>query len=173
MMDTIIAISEVASGYGVRPVVHPHAGGYIEFEDEIDRMLADIPAETAGLCLDTGHAAYAGMDPIAALLKYWDRIDYLHFKDIDPEILKEVMAERIRFFDACGKGVMCPIGRGNVDYPAIHRLLVDAGYEGYITIEQERDPRNSGSILNDLAQSRAFLAQIGFTTRKSEARALS
>jgi inosose dehydratase len=30
------------------------------------------------------------------------------------------------------------------------------------SIEQERDPRNAGSILDDLAASRAFLARAGF-----------
>ncbi|WP_316251369.1 LLM class flavin-dependent oxidoreductase, partial [Pseudomonas viridiflava] len=38
----------------------------------------------AGLCLDTGHLYYAGMDPAATLRQYASRLDYLHFKDIDP-----------------------------------------------------------------------------------------
>ena len=57
---------------------------------------------------------------------------------------------------------MCPIGRGSIDYPAIRSLLTELGYGGYITIEQERDPRNAGSILDDLAASRVFLAKSGF-----------
>ena len=68
------------------------------------------------------------------------------------------VGERIRFFDACAKGVMCPIGRGNIDYAAIHSFLASRGYAGYITIEQERDPRNSGSVLDDLVASRSFLS---------------
>jgi inosose dehydratase len=40
--------------------------------------------------------------------------------------------------------------------------LTELGYGGYITIEQERDPRNAGGILDDLAASRAFLAKCGF-----------
>jgi inosose dehydratase len=57
---------------------------------------------------------------------------------------------------------MCPIGRGNIDYPAVRALLSELGYGGYITIEQERDPRNAGTVLDDLAASRAFLKQTGF-----------
>ena len=41
-------------------------------------------------------------------------------------------------------------------------LEIPNGYGGYITIEQERDPRNSGSILDDLAASRSFLTRAGF-----------
>ncbi|MFK0205708.1 sugar phosphate isomerase/epimerase family protein [Agrobacterium sp. NPDC090283] len=163
MVENIRAIATLARDkYGVRATIHPHAGGYIEFADELQQIVEDIPADLAGLCLDTGHMAYSGMDPVATLRKYWDHVDYIHFKDIDAKVFEEVMAEHIRFFDACAKGVMCPIGRGSINYPAIRGLLTELGYGGYITIEQERDPRNAGSILADLAASRAFLAENGF-----------
>jgi inosose dehydratase len=163
MVANIRAIAELARDkYGVRAVIHPHAGGYIEFADEVERIVSDIDAETAGLCLDTGHLAYAGMDPAEALRRYWDRLDYIHFKDIDPKVFAAVMGERIRFFDACARGVMCPIGRGNIDYAGIRALLTELGYGGYITIEQERDPRNAGGVLDDLAASRSNLARVGF-----------
>ncbi|MCA0042183.1 TIM barrel protein [Celeribacter litoreus] len=163
LIENIRTISEIARDeFGVRAVIHPHAGGYIEFEDEIDRLVMDIDHNTAGLCLDTGHMVYSGMDPIRTLEKHWARVDYIHFKDIAPEVYETVMGERIRFFDACGKGVMCPIGKGNIDYPAIRAFLSEKGYGGYITIEQERDPRNTGSILADLAASRSFLKETGF-----------
>jgi len=163
MVANICAIAELARDkYGVRAVIHPHAGGHIEFADEVERIVADIPAEVAGLCLDTGHTVYAGMDPVETLRHYWERLDYIHFKDIDPKVFDDVMGERVRFFDACAKGVMCPIGFGSINYPAIRALLTELGYGGYITIEQERDPRNAGSILDDLSASRAFLRRVGF-----------
>jgi len=163
MVWNIRAIAELARDrHGVRAVIHPHAGGYIEFEDELDRIAADVPAELAGLCLDTGHLDYSGMDPVATIRAYADRLDYIHFKDIDPAVYADVMGRRIRFFEACGEGVMCPIGRGRIDYPGLRRLLTELGYGGYITIEQERDPRNTGGILADLAASRAFLRNTGF-----------
>jgi len=163
MVENIRAIAELARDrYGVRATIHPHAGGYIEFADELERIVSDIPADLAGLCLDTGHLTYSGMDPVETLRRYWQRTDYIHFKDIDPKVFEEVMRERIRFFDACAKGVMCPIGRGSLDYGAIRALLTELGYAGYITIEQERDPRNAGGVLADLAASRDFLTHVGF-----------
>ena len=163
MVGNIRAIAERARDrYGVRAVIHPHAGGYIEFEDELDRIAADVPSELAGLCLDTGHLDYSGMDPVATIRRYADRTDYIHFKDIDAAIYADVMGRRIRFFEACAEGVMCPIGRGRIDYPALRALLSEIGYGGYITIEQERDPRNAGGILADLAASRDFLRRTGF-----------
>ncbi|CBJ38496.1 putative sugar phosphate isomerases/epimerases protein [Ralstonia solanacearum CMR15] len=163
MVDHIRQIAEVArSEFGVRAVIHPHAGGYLEFDDEIDRIVADIPAEAAGLCLDTGHLYYSGMDPASWLRRHAARLDYVHFKDIDLPTYRQVLGERIAFFEACARGVMCPIGQGVLDYPAIKRTLEALGYAGYITIEQERDPRNAGSSLRDVAASREFLATVGF-----------
>jgi inosose dehydratase len=72
------------------------------------------------------------------------------------------MEERIRFFDACGKGVMCPIGQGIIDYNSIHKLLKEINYHGYITIEQERDPRNSDTSLRDVKQSVDYLKGVGY-----------
>lgn len=163
MMNNIRAISELARDkYGVRATIHPHAGGYIEFEDEIARLAADIPQEVAGFCLDTGHTWYAGMDPVETLRKYADRLDYIHFKDIDKAVFDRIMSEHIRFFEACGQGVMCPIGNGCIDYPAIRTLLDELGYEGFITVEQERDPRNAGGSLADVKLSRDYLKSAGF-----------
>jgi inosose dehydratase len=163
LVANIRAIAELARDrFGVRAVIHPHAGGYIEFADELDRIAADIPAEVAGLCLDTGHLDYAGMDPVETIRRFADRADYLHFKDIDPVTYMDVMSRRIRFFEACAEGVMCPIGRGRIDYPGLRRMLTEIGYGGYITIEQERDPRHAGATLADLTASRDFLRQAGF-----------
>jgi inosose dehydratase len=163
MIEHIRAICHIAwHDYGIRPVIHPHAGGYIEFADELARLVEDIPHDVAGLCLDTGHLYYAGMDPAASLRAYADRLDYIHFKDIDQSVFDAVMKQRIKFFDACARGVMCPIGRGVIDYPNLYRLIQTLGYEGYITVEQERDPRNANGSLEDVRSSRTYLATVGF-----------
>jgi inosose dehydratase len=148
--------------HGVRAVIHPHAGGHIEFADEIERIASDIAPDDAGLCLDTGHLYYANMDPVAWLRAYAGRLDYLHFKDIDRMVHRQVMSEKIRFFDACAKGVMCPIGEGVIPYAEIRRLLDEIGYQGFIAIEQERDPRNVDGSLNAVRKSLAFLQRNGY-----------
>lgn len=163
MVSHIRQIAMLAwSEYGVRAVIHPHAGGYIEFADEINRIVADIPHEVAGLCLDTGHLYYSGMDPVYWLKLHADRLDYVHFKDIDATVYQQVLGERIAFFAACARGVMCPIGKGVIDYAGIRNVLTEIDYQGYITIEQERDPRNSGSSLRDVAESLIFIKSAGF-----------
>jgi inosose dehydratase len=163
MMEHIHQIATLAwNEYGVRAVVHPHAGGYIEFADELAHLAQDIPHAVAGLCLDTGHLYYAGMDPASTLRQYADRLDYLHFKDIDAQVFEQILSQRIAFFDACAQGVMCPVGRGVIDYPTLRTLIHELGYQGYVTVEQERDPRNANGSLNDVTQSLDFLTSTGF-----------
>lgn len=162
LMHHVQAICVRAGQWGVRPVLHPHAGGYLEFADELEKAVRDIPYEIAGLCLDTGHLYYSGMDPAAFLKKYADRLDYVHFKDVNETVYRQVLGEKIRFFDACGKGAMCPIGTGALDYPGIRQALEQIGYAGYITVEQERDPRNAGTSLRDVKASVDFLRRAGY-----------
>lgn len=161
-MGNVRAVCERANKWGVRPVIHPHAGSYIEFADEIEKVVRDIPYDVAGLCLDTGHLYYSHMDPVEYLKKYSDRLDYVHFKDVNETVYQQVLGEHIRFFDGCGKGAMCPIGTGSLDYPAIKQVLADIGYAGYITIEQERDPRNSDTSLRDVKASVDYLKSVGY-----------
>ncbi len=164
MMDHIKIISAIAQEkYGVRPVIHPHAGGWIEFADEIEKLVRDIPYQVAGLCLDTGHLYYSGMDPVTYLDKYFNQIDYIHFKDVNSDTYKDVMSRgRVEFFSACGEGVMCPIGKGVIDYPAVKSFLEKKGYQGWITIEQERDPRDADGSLKDVTASLEYLTSVGF-----------
>ncbi len=163
MIKHIRKLAQIAESYGVRAVIHPHAGGYIEFADEIEAVVGDIPYATAGLCLDTGHLFYSKMDSVASLRNYADQLDYIHFKDINPIVYAQIMQQKIRFFDACAQGVMCRIGEGCIDYAKVRSVLrEELDYHGYITVEQERDPRNAGTSLQDVKSSRDYLTKIGF-----------
>ena len=77
-------------------------------------------------------------------------------------VYRQVLGEHIRFFDGCGKGSMCPIGTGSLDYPGIKAALEEIGYNGYITIEQERDPRNVEGSLRDVKASVEYLKSVGY-----------
>ena len=85
MVDLIDRIADLALAQGITPVIHQHAGCYIEFEDEIERVMAALDPERVGLCIDTGHMAYAGIDPVAFYERHAPRVKYFHFKDIDRE----------------------------------------------------------------------------------------
>ena len=140
----------------------PHAGSYIEFEDEIERVLADTADDGLQLCIDTGHFAYAGVDPVRFLADHRDRTPYLHFKDIDPIVLQKVVSDAVPFFDAISLGVFCPVGQGMVDFNALAAELRN-GFDGPGTIEQDRDFRSPTTPLEDAKASLDYLRGLGLT----------
>lgn len=161
MMSTLRDVSKIARSYGIRVVYHPHAGGYVEFEDEIERLCNDITYDEMGLVLDTGHIYYAGGDPSTVLRRYKDRLDYVHFKDVNQEIYDKMMKIEIDFFSAAAEGTMCPIGDGALNYPEIRQTLDEIEYSGWVTIEQEKDPRNVSTSLEDVKASYRFVSSLG------------
>jgi inosose dehydratase len=154
MLRVIRQAASIADAYGLRAALHPHAGGYVEFADEIDEALA---ATGVDLCVDTGHCAYAGVDPAALIAEHRTRLGHVHLKDVRPDVLERARAERRDFWTAIEDGVFCPLGTGMVDLPAVLDALQVAGYEGVATIEQDRVP-GSGAPLDDLAASLSVLA---------------
>jgi inosose dehydratase len=153
MVDQLNALGAVARKHGVRPVVHPHVGGYIEFEDEIERLVADTDLD---LTLDTGHLAYARMDPSVVIKRYAHRLAHVHFKDIRPDVLARVDSEQLTFWEAIRAGIFCPVGDGLVDIGEVLDVLDEIGYDGFATIEQDRVP-GSGAPLDDLLKSVAVI----------------
>ncbi len=162
IVSHIKGLSEIANSYGVRPVIHPHSGGYIEFGDEIDRIANDIPNDVAGFCLDVGHLTYAGYDASEWLEKYGSRLDYVHFKDINGDVYRNAMERKLKFLYACHECAFCPIGQGLIDYKAVSATLNKIGYGGYICIEQERDPKFADEAKKTEKASIDFLKGIGF-----------
>lgn len=148
--------------FGLTVSIHPHAAGFIDFEQEVERLLADIDASVLKICLDTGHSHYAGFDPVAFMTRHMARIAYVHFKDIDPAVRADVVARRTGFYDACGQGIFCNLGRGITHFQAVRRLLIESGYEGWCTVEQDCDPAGLTSPVDDARANRAYLRSIGF-----------
>lgn len=148
--------------YGLTVGIHPHAGGFIDFLPEVERLLNEIDADTLKIALDTGHSVYAGFDPIQFMQQHMKRISYIHFKTTDPVIRKHVVENRTNFYDACAQGLMCNLNVGEVDFPAVRDVLLKQGYQGWCTVEQDCDPEGSTSPVKDARQNREYLASIGF-----------
>lgn len=140
MLETISAVVAVARAAGLQALVHPHAGTYIEFADEIARA-----AEACPLCLDTGHCAYSGVDPEGL-----GEVAYLHLKDLDPA--------RVRrdFWASVRAGAFVPLGGGCVDFGALLAALEARDFDGWAVVEQDR-VAGAGDPVEDLIASRSYL----------------
>jgi inosose dehydratase len=148
--------------YGLTISLHPHAAGFMDFEAEVERLLAEVDAKLLKLCLDTGHSNYAGFDPVAFMKRHRDRLVYVHFKDIDPVVKADVVAKRTDFYKACGQGIFCNLGKGMTDFKAVQKLLLDTAYDGWCTVEQDCDPAGSTSPVDDARANSDYLRSIDF-----------
>ncbi len=161
--DRIATVARMgAEEYGLTVGMHAHAAGFIDFEPELERLLAEVDENILKICFDTGHHSYAGFDPVAFMKRHIGRISYMHFKDIEPKVKAKVVANRTDFYDACAQGIFCNLGDGDVDFLAVRQVLLDAGFEGWCTVEQDCDPAGDTSPIDDAKLNRTYLQSIGF-----------
>ena len=160
--DRIAETAKIGVDHGLTVGIHAHAGGFMDFEPELDRLLSEVDESILKICFDTGHHSYAGFDPVAFMKRNIDRISYMHFKDIDPAVKADVVAKRTDFYEACGQGIFCNLGQGDVDFAAVRQVLLDNNFEGWCTVEQDCDPSMPGTPMEDAQANREYLQSIGF-----------
>ena len=161
--DRIATIAKIGTEeYGLIVGIHAHAAGFIDFEPEIERILEEIDERYLKICFDTGHHSYAGFDPTSFLRRHIQRTSYMHFKDIDPVVKADVVSKRTDFYSACGQGIFCNLGDGDVDFKAVRKLLLENDFDGWCTVEQDCDPEGKTSPFEDAKVNRKYLESIGF-----------
>src|SRR5204862_7240423 len=135
LIATTHRVAEIAGDkFGLQVVFHPHAETHVEYEDQIERLIADTEPHV-GICLDTGHHAYRGGDPVRFMRKHHERIPYLHLKSIDRDVQKRVEAENIPFAKAVAIDMFCEPSKGGVDFAAFRDVLKEINYDGWGTVE--------------------------------------
>jgi inosose dehydratase len=164
LVGMISALAEIAAARGLIATVHPHAGTHIEFRDEIERVLDETDPRFVRLCVDTGHALFAGIDPVELMEEHADRLAYVHLKDVDMERLGVVRREKLGFSEAYALGVFCVLGTGAVDFPGVHRVLERNAYEGWLTVEQDASPTGDSAPQRDATESLDYLRTVGLAS---------
>lgn len=161
LIGTVDAVATIAAEAGLRVGFHPHAGTHVEFEDEIARLMEDAdPA--VGLCVDTGHSVYSGVDPVALVVRYAARIVHVHLKDLDPVRLAACHAAGGTFEQAVAAQVFTPLGDGNVDLGEVASVLAAQGYDGWATLEQDRVVATIDAALPEARRSLAHVRALGW-----------
>jgi len=150
----------VRDTFGMRTVFHHHCAGHVETQQEVAKLMELTDPELLGLCLDMGHYAFGGGDPVEALETYFPRIWHVHFKDFDPGVGQAARENNYDYFTSVEKGVFCELGEGNVDFPAIVKMLREKGYEGWIVVEQDVLP-GMGSPRECAQHNRTYIQSLG------------
>ncbi len=147
-------------------VYHPHAETHVEYEDQIETFLTQTDPSRVALCLDTGHHAYRGGDPVAFFLKHHTRIPYLHLKSVDREKQAWVEREHIPFAIAVGNDMFCEPDTGAVDFIAFRDALRKVDYDGWATVEQDMYPAPFDKPFPIAKRTLEYLRSIGLDARR-------
>lgn len=144
---------------GMQLVYHYHGETVVENGEQIARLMEMTDPELVHMLYDTGHAYFGGSDPLTILQTYYDRIRYIHLKDIRQEVLDWKRQEGIRFRDAVRKGIFTVPGDGCIDFKPIFAELAERGYEGWMIIEAEQDPSIADPV-EYAKKAKAYLQKI-------------
>lgn len=125
---------------GVRLVFHHHMGTPVQSEADIHAVMA-ATGPSFNLLLDTGHATWAGADPVALARRYRDRIGHFHGKDVRKDVMERSIAEDWSFQKSVVEGVYTVPGDGAIDFVAVMKEL--PGYSGWMIVEAEQDPEKA------------------------------
>jgi inosose dehydratase len=146
---------------GYEPTFHHHAGTYVEAPWDIEELLA---RSDIGLCLDTGHLALGGGDPVRAIADWGPRINHVHLKDVRSSVIDAVIREGAGMMDVWRRGAFCPLGGGDLDIDAILNGLRTREYRGWLVVEQDMIPgpdTPADAPARDQDRNRAYLRARG------------
>jgi inosose dehydratase len=138
LIDNLHRSADICRDAAFEPVIHPHAGTYLETRDEWNRLLDSIDASRLGLCLDTGHARFGGADAVELVDNYHSLIRHVHVKDCSTAILDDVKREGKGMEEALVRGAFTELGNGDSNIGDVIGALERHGYEGWLVIEQDR-----------------------------------
>jgi inosose dehydratase len=119
-------IGKRAQGLGLQIGIHPHLNTLVETPAEIDLAMETTDPRYVHFSADTGHIHLAGGDVPAILRKYKTRLNYFHFKDGVRPFVRPDFKPNLR-----------ELGRGEVDFPKVMKLLKEIRFTGWVNIEQD------------------------------------
>ena len=113
-----------------------------------ERFLEMTDPQYVYYCLDTAQVAIMGVDILKFYETYHDRIQYFHVKDTTcPAAPDEKRFGPGAEFDPTGARWFWEPGGGNVDFPALWRLMKKYQHKGWIGIESDGTPDPLATIL--------------------------
>jgi len=114
----------LVKGMPVRLGLEPHYGCQVSTLEDFDYVLGQIDDPQLGITIDTAHFHSAGVDNVAVIKKYPEKIYNVHFKD-------HIGRQSVE------------IGKGEIDLQGFVQALHDADYDGALGLELEvKDPEN-------------------------------
>jgi inosose dehydratase len=122
--------------------------------EEVDRVMDASDARYVKLELDIAHYFEGGGDPAKAILKYRDRLLFLHIKDVKQFVPKAKPDRDYEFSE---------LGQGRVDLAAVFKALDDIKFRGWAIVELDGPTDGTHTPKESAEASKQFLKKAGLT----------
>ena len=162
MVEMFGVIDEICAAHGLQQVLHSHVQTVVETKDDINRVLDTCDVN---FCLDTGHMAIGGQDPVAFAKEAMERVGHVHLKDVRLDMVPPVLRREVTLMAATQAGLFTPLGQGDVDILGVVQTLEAAGYRGWYVIEQDTAitdglPAEGEGPINEMRTSMQYLTDV-------------
>jgi inosose dehydratase len=117
--ETLTRIGSATRERGVTACLHQHVGSWIESGPELEWLLERLDPDVVALGPDTGHLAWAGIDPVEFVRRHRDRVRALHVKDIRQGVADAYRQDGKSYREVIQAGLWVEPGRGDIDLRAI------------------------------------------------------
>ena len=136
-------------------------GGFPATAEEVIEVIEKVGSPYFASLLDTGNFLGAGQEPLEAATKLAPYVRHVHVKDMKKFPAGSDRGHKPRRADYNIQG--CTVGEGVVANGEIFKVLVDAGYDGYVSLEAEGpdDEDEAQRVLAGLAHIRECIEAIG------------
>ena len=155
-------VTDICGEYGLVTALHSHWAMAVDRPEQIERLLETCSVD---ICLDTGHVALSGGDPLGVARMAGSRVAHVHLKDVDEQMAEQVRAGERRFRQAVIDGLFKPLGEGFVDVAGVVRYLESIGYQGWYVLEQDvslsKDPPSGKGPIENARTSVEYLKGLG------------
>ncbi len=152
--------------FGITQAFHSHAESPIGSYREVTRLLEGTDPAYTNLCLDTGHLAYYGGDSERLIREFPERVAYLHLKQVEPDLLADVLKNEISFVEAVRLGVMVEPPLGVPEYAPILTEAARVMPGIFAIIEQDMYPVGDFSLPLPIAvRTREYIEGCGAPAR--------
>ncbi|NHA67732.1 TIM barrel protein [Phycicoccus flavus] len=127
-------VDTICADAGLTQVLHPHLQTVVETSTDVERVLDDCDVKW---CLDTGHLAIGGTDPVDFARRAAERVGHVHLKDVRMDLVPRLMDRSTSIMAGVQEGLFPPLGQGDLPLAEVVRTLEASGYDGWYVIEQD------------------------------------
>jgi inosose dehydratase len=136
---------------GMQLSFHTHWGNFFETPEVFAKFWAATDPDLVRLCPDVGQIQLCGMDPVEYCRENIGRIThFIHYKDVAIKNRPKgelwpgyTLPNNDGAYGIDSAGRFIETGRGDVDFKSITKILLDSGFDGWITTDLDLTANNA------------------------------